>query len=95
MSRVEYCWLVRFDVTICGVLPPPREQAPLPVPTEFGAQLAGFPVAVERLLADHVPDTRGRCHACDLPQSAAPRWPCTLAAYAQEAHRLQRSRRLP
>ncbi len=78
-----------------GVLPPPREQAPLPVPSEFGALLAEFPGSADRLLADHVPDARGRCHACDLPQTAAPPWPCTLTVYAREARGLQRSRRLP
>jgi hypothetical protein len=77
------------------VLPPPREQAPLPEPSEIGALLAGLPGVADRLLIDHVSDHRGRCHACDLPQTATPFWPCTLAVYAREASNLQHSRRLP
>jgi hypothetical protein len=77
------------------VLPPPREQAPLPEPSEIGALLAELPGVADRLLAVHVPDPHGRCRACDLPQTPTPPWPCTLTAYAREASRLQRSRRLP
>ena len=58
------------------------------------AQLARMPQVVEALLAQHVPDTSGRCRGCGLPGtgSAYLAWPCSLWLVADSARRLLASR---
>jgi hypothetical protein len=59
-------------------------------------QLAVMPRLVERLIAEHRDDGRGRCIRCTVGGRGTPgaRWPCGLAVLAVEADRLARVRRL-
>jgi hypothetical protein len=82
-------------VTLCPVLPPPSEPAPLPPASEIGVLMAGLPGVPARLIAAHVPDARGHCRGCTLAQGAPPVWPCRLVLYAREASRVHRARGLP
>ena len=56
-------------------------------PSPVAAQLARMPDVVARLLAEHVPDTYGRCQACGLPGTGSPYVisPCSLQTVAETA----------
>lgn len=58
---------------------------------QFGELVAviadGDPGVWMRLRADHVAGPDGHCHACRSSNGAAPVWPCTLRAIADEAAR--------
>lgn len=57
---------------------------------------ADFPVLVERLLADHVDNGRGRCSSASCATRsgyARARWPCGFSLLADDAATLIRSRR--
>jgi hypothetical protein len=59
-------------------------------PSPIAAQLALMPAVVARLLAEHVPDSRGRCQGCGMPGTGSPylAWPCALWLVADAARRL-------
>lgn len=59
-------------------------------PTDLAVLLVAHPVAVARLLRDHVPDRHHRCRGCTAPGYGTPSgsWPCTLHHYALEAAHL-------
>jgi hypothetical protein len=53
----------------------------------FAALLTAHPDAVERLIAEHVPDDHGRCRGCTRPGTGVPgeHWPCTPRLVADAA----------
>jgi hypothetical protein len=55
--------------------------------TELARALAAQPDVVARLIADHVPDDKGRCRGCTRPGTGTPMdyWPCTLSTAADAA----------
>ncbi|MGI5129083.1 hypothetical protein ACQEVB_19920 [Pseudonocardia sp. CA-107938] len=55
--------------------------------SELAEALAAQPEVVARLLADHVPDEKGRCRGCTRPGTGTPMgwWPCTLSVAADAA----------
>jgi hypothetical protein len=59
--------------------------------TEAASILARhFPEVAPRLLADHVPDARGRCRGCPSNNHPAPKSPCGLRVLAQLTLALRR-----
>jgi hypothetical protein len=61
-------------------------------PSGIAGQLARMPDVVARLLAEHVPDGRGRCCGCGFPGTGTPYIPspCDLWLVADAAHRIAR-----
>jgi hypothetical protein len=59
-------------------------------PSGIAVQLARMPDVVARLLADHVPDGKGRCRGCGFPGTGSPYIPspCGLWLVADAARRL-------
>ena len=55
--------------------------------TELARALAAQPDVVARLIAEHVPDDKGRCRGCTRPGTGTPMdyWPCTLSTAADAA----------
>lgn len=58
----------------------------------IAGQLAWMPDVVARLLAEHVPDARGRCRGCGFPGTGTPHVPspCSLWLVAEAASRIAR-----
>ncbi|HXV94375.1 MAG TPA: hypothetical protein VD813_13805 [Pseudonocardia sp.] len=58
--------------------------------TGIARALSTMPELWARLLADHVPDSGGRCQACTKAGTGLPgqRWPCTIYALADQARDL-------
>jgi 2-keto-3-deoxy-galactonokinase len=67
---------------------------PIHAPGSIASTLAGMPDVIARILANHVPDDRGRCRACGMPGTGTPyvRWPCSLASVAEVARRIHSTR---
>jgi hypothetical protein len=61
-------------------------------PSGVAVQLARMPDVVARLLAEHVPDQRGRCRGCGFPGTGTPYVPspCGLWLVADAAQRIAR-----
>jgi hypothetical protein len=61
-------------------------------PSGIAGQLARMPDVVARLLAEHVPDRKGRCRGCGLPGTGTPHVPapCALWLVAEAASRIGR-----
>lgn len=60
--------------------------------SNFARELANLPGVAQRLLAEHLPDGRGRCRACTRPGTGIPgtAWPCALQLYAAAAVEIQK-----
>jgi hypothetical protein len=61
-------------------------------PSGIAGQLARMPDVVARLLAEHVPDRKGRCRGCGFPGTGTPHVPspCALWLVAEAASRIAR-----
>jgi hypothetical protein len=61
-------------------------------PSGIAGQLARMPDVVARLLAEHVPDRKGRCRGCGFPGTGTPHVPapCALWLVAEAASRIGR-----
>lgn len=59
-------------------------------PSGIAGQLARMPDVVARLLAEHVPDRKGRCRGCGFPGTGSPYIPspCGLWFVADAARRI-------
>lgn len=80
--------------------PPPYDTAESAVTDVAARQIHGVakilaevdPGAWRRLLAEHTADHSGHCRACRPSSGAAPVWPCSLRAIADEAERITAAR---
>lgn len=50
--------------------------------------MSGMPDVWRRVLAEHVPDERGRCHACRDERGISAPWPCVTRGIAEQAKRI-------
>lgn len=62
----------------------------------LAAFLVDQPMAIGRLLTDHVDDGRGHCRSCTLGgQRGFLVWPCTIYLAASKAARARKARATP
>ena len=74
---------------------PKREDATEGQQQPFADVLSSMPVLWARLIAEHVPDQRGRyCRACTMAGTGSPgaAWPCRIRDAAEGARRRYQSR---
>lgn len=50
--------------------------------------MSSMPDVWRRVLAEHVPDERGRCRACRDEYGVAAGWPCLTREIAEQAKRI-------
>jgi len=98
-SRARTACILRLhELSVTGTLrsvQKPASEDPTTTIRGIAEALAGSlsSAAVDRILAEHVPDPSGHCRGCRFPTTASPVWPCRLFAIADELRRLPPTRR--
>ena len=52
---------------------------------QFAVELTRMPATVDRILADHTPDERGKCKGCHTDDRRREPWPCVVRWAAERA----------